>query len=163
MPIAPGYGHAVSFSFISADIMRTLCTPTASLPTQAPRHCLIWWAGASRPGGLFQPEDYRAQFVRGSLLAQGVGGFLAVGKEAEKVFRAHEIGSLAADQSRPVMAWGHLHQLPCAQVRRAAQATIVNRLAFLDQSRFHQQCAECTNRLMPVKAAHFLTEAHLLG
>jgi hypothetical protein len=38
----------------------------------------------------------------------------------------------------------------------------VNRLAFLDQSRFQQQGAEFTDRLMPVNATHFLTEAHLL-
>jgi hypothetical protein len=36
--------------------------------------------------------------MRCSHLAQGFGGFPPVGKEAKKVFRAHEIGSLAADQ-----------------------------------------------------------------
>ena len=67
-----------------------------------------------------------------------------------------EIGSLAADQPGAEMARGDLHQLPGAQVRNSAQATIVNRLAFLDQSRFQQQGAEFSDRLMPVNAAHLL-------
>ncbi|KFB72309.1 MAG: hypothetical protein AW09_002509 [Candidatus Accumulibacter phosphatis] len=39
---------------------------------------------------------------------------------------------------------------------------IVYRLTFLDQSRFQQQGAQLTDRLLPAKATHFLTEAHLL-
>lgn len=100
--------------------------------------------------------------MRCSQLAQGIGGFPPIGKEAKKVFRADEIGSLGADQSEPVIAWRPLHLLPGAQLRSAAQAAIVNRLSFLAQSRIQLQCTEFTDRLTPVNAAHLLAEAHLL-